>query len=114
MGTLEHETPVDIDIVRDRDITVTFEDGAVAVYPVAALRSVCPCAECRGRRERGTDPWPAGAHRGITIRDAELNGAWGLSIVWSDGHATGIYAWSVLRLWWDAGLAGGLVEDPPR
>jgi DUF971 family protein len=33
-----------------------------------------------------------------------LHGNWGVSLVWSDGHSTGIYAWSYLRSWWDAGV----------
>lgn len=37
----------------------------------------------------------------ISITDAELAGAWGLSLDWSDGHSTGIYAWTTLRQWID-------------
>ena len=37
----------------------------------------------------------------ISITDAELAGNWGLSLDWSDGHSTGIYAWTVLRQWTD-------------
>ncbi|MFZ4809826.1 MAG: gamma-butyrobetaine hydroxylase-like domain-containing protein [Ilumatobacteraceae bacterium] len=113
MSDLARETPADIDIVRDRAVTVTFEDGEVCEFPVDSLRAVCPCAACRGIRERGGEAWPVpGGSTTVSVRHAELNGAWGLSIEWSDGHATGIYAWSVLRRWWDAGLAGGLVVDP--
>ena len=42
----------------------------------------------------------------VTITDAELSGAWGLSLDWSDGHSTGIYAWEKLREWVDAGVLG--------
>jgi DUF971 family protein len=41
-----------------------------------------------------------------------LTGAWGISIEWSDGHSTGIYAWSVLRRWWDTALDEPMVIDP--
>jgi DUF971 family protein len=109
-------TPADVDIVRDRAVTVTFEDGTVCEFPVAALRAACPCAACRGMRERGQIAWPpAGAPVGaaeIAVRDAQLSGAWGLSIDWTDGHSTGIYAWSTLRRWWDAGLESAMVLDP--
>jgi DUF971 family protein len=44
--------------------------------------------------------------RPITVTDAELSGAWGLSLDWSDGHSTGIYAWEKLRSWVDAGQVG--------
>lgn len=109
------ETPVDIDIVRDTAVTVTFEDGQCCVFPVLELRAVCPCASCRGWRERGEQAWPRpGMADDIAILHAELSGAWGLSIDWSDGHSTGIYAWSVLRRWWDDGRQGGLTIDLPR
>ena len=105
--------PVDIDIVRDRSVTITFDDGMVCVFPVDALRSGCPCATCRGLRERGEVAWPRpGLTDSISILHAELSGAWGLSIDWSDGHSTGIYAWSVLRRWWQAGLDQAMVIDP--
>lgn len=105
--------PVDIDIVRDRSVTITFDDGVVCVFPVEALRAACPCASCRGWRERGEVAWPRpGQADTITIVDAQLSGAWGLSIDWSDGHSTGIYAWTVLRRWWQAGLDHELVVDP--
>ena len=111
--TLRPASAVDIDIVRDRQVTITFDDDVVAVYPVKALRAGCPCASCRGWRERGEVAWPRpGMSDEVTIGHAELTGAWGLSIDWSDGHSTGIYAWSVLRDWWDRGLMGELVADP--
>lgn len=106
-------TPIDIQIDREHAVTVVFEDGVECVFPVHALRSACPCAGCRGQRERGEVAWPRlGAPTTIAVRGAELNGAWGLSIDWSDGHSTGIYAWEALRRWWDAGLMGGLTLDP--
>jgi DUF971 family protein len=46
----------------------------------------------------------------ITITDAELSGAWGLSLDWSDGHSTGIYAWEKLRAWVDAGQVGTIAD----
>ncbi len=105
--------PVDIDIVRDRSVTVTFDDDMRCEFPVIALRSACPCATCRGMRERGESAWPRpGQPETITIIDAQLSGAWGLSIDWSDGHSTGIYAWEVLRRWWQAGLDQQMVIDP--
>jgi DUF971 family protein len=106
-------TPLDIQIDRERAVTVVFEDGVECIFPVDELRAVCPCATCRGMRERGETAWPRpGATSSIAVRHAELNGAWGLSIDWSDGHSTGIYAWEALRRWWDQGLVGGLTVEP--
>ncbi len=106
-------TPSDIDVDRNRAVTITFEDGVVCEFPVRELRAACPCATCRGMRERGRDVWPApGAPDTISVGGAHLSGAWGLSIEWSDGHSTGIYAWAVLRRWWDAGLHQPMLIDP--
>jgi len=105
--------PVDIDIDRERAVTITFDDGVVCEFPVEALRAGCPCATCRGWRERGDIAWPRpGIADTISVLHAELNGAWGLTIEWSDGHSTGIYAWEVLRRWWDAGMQSSMVIDP--
>jgi DUF971 family protein len=103
--------------VVDVDVRVTYGDAAVITIEIGQLRAVCPCAACRGKRERGEPvvPPPGG---GLTVREAlrivdvELVGAWGMSIGWSDGHANGIYAWTTLRDWWDAGHDGPLVADP--
>ncbi len=116
-----HDRPIDdhvasIEVRRNDAVEVTYADGVVATFPVADLRAACPCAGCRGSRERGESAWPQpGQPATIRIDDAELAGAWGLSVRWSDGHDTGIYAWSVLRRWWDAGFAVPLTHDPsPR
>ena len=105
---------IDIAIRRDDAMVVTYADGEVATFPVATLRGACPCATCRGLRERGEEVWPRSgrAPATITIVDAQLTGAWGISIEWSDGHNTGIYTWSVLRRWWDTALDEPMVIDP--
>ncbi|MEO6569937.1 MAG: DUF971 domain-containing protein [Ilumatobacteraceae bacterium] len=90
---------VDIELEREVELRVTYDDGVLAVFPVASLRSSCPCAGCRGKREQGVDPAPT---PNITAVDAELHGSWGMTIRWSDGHDTGIYAWEHLRRWWDS------------
>ena len=57
------------------------------------------------RVKRGGVAWPrAGQSEAIEIRDASFSGAWGISITWSDGHDTGIYAWANLRRWWTTGF----------
>ena len=48
----------------------------------------------------------------LSIADAELVGAWGLSIEWHDGHNTGIFPWTSLRRWYE-GEADGVKRDEP-
>ena len=91
----------DIELDRDRELRIEYDDGVVAIFPVLPLRQACPCAGCRGRRDQELAAF-AGAE--ITAVGAELHGNWGIAIRWSDGHDTGIYSWQLLRRWWDAGL----------
>ncbi len=103
---------VDVTIERSESVTITFDDGVVCAFPVEELRAACPCATCRGMRERGGIAWPRpGQPNSITIASAEFAGAWGLSISWSDGHDTGIYAWTPLRRWWLAGRDDPLTAE---
>jgi DUF971 family protein len=91
----------DVTIERGESVTITFDDNLVCTFAVSDLRAACPCATCRGWRERGELAWPRpGQSAEISISNAEFAGAWGLSIAWSDGHDTGIYAWASLRQWW--------------
>ncbi|HSL59912.1 MAG TPA: DUF971 domain-containing protein [Acidimicrobiales bacterium] len=101
MGSLDVR---DITVKRDESVTVEFGDGRRCSFGLEELRQVCPCAGCRGARDRGQVPWPTpSSPQPLTISTAELVGAWGLSITWNDGHSTGIYPWESLRRWCEAG-----------
>lgn len=92
--------PASIDVVRDEAVTITFADGHVARFELVPLRRACPCATCRGLRDRGEEVWPRpGSPTPLRIEDARLHGAWGLNISWNDRHATGIYPFDALRRW---------------
>ncbi|CAB4808605.1 MAG: DUF971 domain-containing protein [Actinomycetota bacterium] len=93
---------VDVTVDRQRSVSVVYDDGVTAAFALDELRRACPCAGCRGAREQGREPFslPAGSP-GPTITDAELVGAWGLSVRWSDGHEAGIYSWDAMRRWHD-------------
>ena len=92
----------DVELDRERELRVTFDDGVVAVFPLDELREACPCAGCIGRRDRGL---PATIAAGpVTAAGAELHGSWGIAIRWSDGHDTGIHGWEQLRDRWDRGI----------
>ncbi|MBV8388093.1 MAG: DUF971 domain-containing protein [Acidimicrobiia bacterium] len=94
-----HE-PATIDLERDRALTIVWDDDVVSRFGLEELRVNCPCAECRGLREQGTEVWPKSTSpQPLRAEGAELVGAWGISLTWNDGHSTGIYAWDVLRAW---------------
>lgn len=100
--------PATIDVVRDTGVTITFQDGYEARFDLLTLRRGCPCATCRGLRDRGEDVWPRpGSPTPLRVDNAELHGAWGLVISWNDGHATGIFPFESLREWHERGAAFG-------
>jgi DUF971 family protein len=89
---------VDVELDREVELRVTYDDNVTATFDLLSLRRACPCATCRGRRDQGTDAYGGSS---ISARSADMHGNWGISIKWSDGHDTGIYAWDLLRRWWD-------------
>jgi DUF971 family protein len=93
---------LNIEVDRASHVEIEFEDGVTARFELAPLRLACPCAECNSRRQKD-EPVSRSVMEGnpISITDAKLAGNWGLSLDWSDGHSTGIYAWTVLRQWMD-------------
>lgn len=96
-----------IEVDRASHVTIRFGDGVTGRFEVGELRLACPCAECNGKRQREQSVQPA-VERGepISITSAELSGAFGLNLDWSDGHRTGIYSWSLFRDGLDRGTLG--------
>ena len=88
--------PVEIGRANLFDIKVKWQDGHESVYPAKFLRLHCPCAGCvdevTGQRRPSaivpSDVKPLGI---------QLVGRYAISIQWSDGHSTGIYAFEKLR-----------------
>jgi len=95
----EMPAPVSIDGVGKTAITVTWEDDHVGVYPGRYLRSLCRCAECieemTGKKLLDESKIP----EDIRYEKIGLVGGYAISILWSDGHATGIYTFANLRKW---------------
>jgi DUF971 family protein len=94
------ETPTGVEVDREHGLTLAWADGASTTFELGELRVNCPCAECRGLRERDLPVWPKpGSPQPLRIEDAELIGAWGITLRWNDGHGTGIFSWDLLRAW---------------
>ncbi len=87
-----------------REMTVTWSDGHVSIYPFDLLRAGCPCASCRGGHEQMSaepDPSVFEVHLPESpetqLVDIQAVGSYAISLVWGDGHSYGIYNWSYLR-----------------
>jgi DUF971 family protein len=100
--------PMNIDVERDKGVTLTYVDGYVVSFDLVTLRSGCPCATCQGLRDQGEEVWPRpDSPTPLRIEDARLHGAWGLALTWNDGHATGIFPFELLRIWHEGEGASG-------
>lgn len=83
---------------------IAWSDGVTSRIPFDVLRRACPCAACRGEAgyagRFASDPE---LHPGEDeLADISLVGAYGLNVVWADGHSTGIYTFDHLRKLGDA------------
>lgn len=79
-----------------RRLVVRFDDGAELAIPYKRLREESPSAEVRGHGSGPRPPQPPVAND-IDVERAEPVGRYAVRIVFSDGHATGLYTWAYLR-----------------
>jgi DUF971 family protein len=100
MSATRRPEPGNIEVDREHGVTIEWDDGHVSRFGLEELRRNCPCAECRGLRQRDVVIWPGvGVPAVLRIETAALTGGYGLSVVWNDTHDTGIYSWETLRAW---------------
>jgi DUF971 family protein len=85
-------------------LDVVWADGHHSAYSLRWLRANCPCATCREERRAAVMEAAAdmlklnsGPLPSTEIAGAELVGNYAVRFDWSDGHATGIYAFGALR-----------------
>jgi DUF971 family protein len=89
-----HTTPDSISVSEDaRQLTVALASGQKLTLNAERLRAACRCAFCR--RAHYDDTFPA-SFEGVAIARCEPMGHYGINIVFSDGHARGIFPWSYL------------------
>ena len=80
----------------DRVLAVTFDDGAAFSIPYKLLREESPSAENKGHGNGPPPPQPP-VPDAITVEAADPVGRYAVRIKFSDGHATGLYTWTLLR-----------------
>lgn len=101
MTTSTRPQSISIDRTAGR-LQIIWPDGHESTYALPWVRAHCPCATCREeRRAVAQNDDPLRLHSGplpsAHISSAELVGNYALRLVWSDGHNSGIYAFSALR-----------------
>ncbi|WP_235851472.1 gamma-butyrobetaine hydroxylase-like domain-containing protein [Paraburkholderia acidicola] len=76
-----------------RTLTLQWDAARVQTLDHAALRTACPCSACRRVRLAGA---VVPATKDIAIVDVQPMG-YGVQLVFSDGHAQGIFPWAYLE-----------------
>lgn len=78
-------------------LRVTWGDGRVCRYEAAALRRLCPCAQCVNEFTGERVLRPESIPGDLAIDDLVIVGRYALNFRWTDGHETGIYSFRYLR-----------------
>jgi DUF971 family protein len=114
--------PTHIELHRQsRTLELRYADGGAYTLGCEYLRVYSPSAEVRGHGP-GQETLQTGKIN-VAITDIRAVGNYALQFTFSDGHDTGIYAWSYLRElcenregWWDDYLRrlheAGASRDP--
>lgn len=66
------------------------------LYPARPLRLACRCAACVEEMTGRPILDPGTVADDVRPLQVQLVGAYGIRIVWSDGHSTGIYTFAML------------------
>lgn len=87
-----------------RELTLTWTDGETTRHDFTELRRLCPCASCRGEREKVKSEVGLRVISGAgepnlkpVILRLEPVGRYALRFFWSDRHSAGIYTYQFLR-----------------
>lgn len=97
MSGLDATTPIPTEIKlhqASRKLEIAFDNGARFELSCEFLRAHSPSAEVRGHGP-GQEVLQIGK-KNIEIKRIESVGAYAVTLVFSDGHDTGIYSWDYL------------------
>lgn len=97
MMTAEMPVPLEIGRANQYDVKIVWQDGHESVYPARELRLKCPCAGCVDEITGQLRIVPSTVPQDVRPLTIDLVGRYAISIQWSDGHSTGIYAFDKLR-----------------
>ena len=91
------QLPVEIGRANQYDVRIKWQDGHESVYPARELRLACPCAGCVDETTGAIRVTVTSVPQDVHPLKIELVGRYAISVMWSDGHNTGIYAFDRLR-----------------
>jgi DUF971 family protein len=91
--------PLQIKLKNDSALYIKWEDNTESVISLEKLRRLCPCASCKIEREKqSADYIPIMGQSQVTVKSIKPVGSYAVSISWMDGHSTGIYEYTYLKM----------------
>ncbi|PIQ26351.1 sodium:proton antiporter [bacterium (Candidatus Blackallbacteria) CG17_big_fil_post_rev_8_21_14_2_50_48_46] len=94
---LEEITPVGLKKAGESGLVIQWQDGTDYELDFRGLRLVCPCAVCVDEDTGERKLIPSMVPLDVKAIAIESVGSYALKFTWSDGHATGLYAFERLR-----------------
>ncbi len=105
---MNEPVPTELTYQRGRRmLVVAFDDGARFELPASYLRTHSPSAEVRGHGLSEPKLLPGKDH--VQIERIEPVGSYAVSLVFDDGHDSGLYGWAFLY-----GLGEGMEANLER
>ena len=97
MAEAQIPVPTEIGRANAYDLKIVWQDGHQSVYLARELRLQCPCAGCVDEHTGQMRLIATSVPQDVHPLKVELVGRYAITIHWSDGHHTGIYAFDKLR-----------------
>jgi ATP-binding protein involved in chromosome partitioning len=89
--------PKEIHLLDQIPPAILWSDGSTKVYDPRELRLACPCARCVDQATGQRKISPSDVAEEVSIREARPAGRYGLLLVFSDGHDSGIFTFNLLN-----------------
>ena len=88
--------PANVTAFPNGEVGIVWSDGRESFYDGHALRCACACASCVDETTGIKLLRDERVSRDVRALEIHPVGNYGVSIVWSDGHDTGIYTFETL------------------
>lgn len=90
--------PKKIKLIDKTILSIHWDDNELSEINLQKLRKLCPCATCLAEREKQSSSYiPIFSGSQLQVKDISVVGNYALSILWNDGHNTGIYEFPFLK-----------------
>lgn len=90
--------PTQLKQISPSTLGIVWSDGHESRLPVRKLRLECRCATCVDEWTREKLIRPESVPQDIHPKRIDSVGRYALTVLWSDGHSTGIYPFEQLRI----------------